>query len=357
MRSYMCCVAVLAAALAACSGNPSPDQGVEKSAKPSGTQYLRDLAQSRNIQIGAAIGKLFASDKDGEEFKAVVRREFNVITPENDLKHERVHPERNVYNFARVDSMLAFAEANGMGMRGHTLAWHRQLAPWLTNGNWTQEEAKALFVEHINSVVGHYKGRIAVWDVVNEAVNDSGALRPSFYARAVGPDYIALAFRTAAAADPQAQLYYNDYNIEGINQKSDSVYKMVKALRAAGVPIHGVGFQGHFVVDDLPPSESMRANFARFAELGLKLQFTEVDIRLRLPTTPEQLESQGEDYRAVFEVCTQTPECNAVVIWGVTDRDSWIPQTFRGTGDALLFNQRFNAKPAYFAVHNFLSGK
>jgi endo-1,4-beta-xylanase len=253
--------------------------------------------------------------------------------------------------------MLTFAEANGIAMRGHTLAWHRQLAPWLTNGNWTAEEARALLVEHINTVVGHYKGRIGVWDVVNEAVNDSGALRPSFYARAIGPDYIALAFRTAAAADPQAQLYYNDYNIEGINQKSDSVYKMVKALRAAGVPIHGVGFQGHFIVDDLPPAESMRANFARFADLGLKIQFTEVDIRMRLPATAELVESQAEDYRTVFEVCTQTPDCNAVVMWGVTDKDSWIPQTFRGMGDALLFNLRLEPKPAYFAVHNFLSGK
>ena len=356
MKPFVRGVAMVAAVLAACSGNP-PADSPEKGARPSGTQYLRDVASARKLQVGAAVGRLFTSDKAGEEFKTVLRREFNTMTPENDLKHERVQPERGVFSFARVDSMLEFAATNGMQVRGHTLAWHRQLASWLTSGTWTKEEAKRLFVEHINTVVGRYKGRIVAWDVVNEAVDDKGVLRPSFYATAIGPEYIELAFRTAAAADPQAQLFYNDYSIEGIGPKSDSVYALVKALRAAGAPIHGVGFQGHFIVDRLPPDESMMANFARFAELGLKIQFTEVDVRLRMPATAEQLESQAEDYRTVFEVCSRTPACDMVVMWGVTDKDSWIPQTFRGTGHALLFDDRYAPKPAYHAIHDFLSGR
>jgi endo-1,4-beta-xylanase len=314
--------------------------------------------RSHRMGVGTAVGSLFnRTDAAGAQYMTILAREFNVLTAENDMKFGPLRPSRDVFRFARPDSMVAFAKANNMKLRGHTLVWHNQLASWLTNGNWTRDQAIALLEEHITTVVGHYRGQFAAWDVVNESFNDGdGSLRSSFWSDRIGREYIERSFRAARAADATTPLFYNDYNIEHVGPKSDSVYAMLSDFKARGVPVDGVGFQMHFIVGALPSLSSIQQNAARFAALGLKIHITELDIRMPVPSTAQSLQTQAQNYRDVFNFCMQTPACEMLVMWGFTDRDSWIPGTFPGQGDALLFDGAFQPKPAYTAVRNLLAG-
>ena len=351
---FACAVVLTVATLAACGDDSAdPVEPVVPTPPVVDTTPLRTLADRRGLRIGTAIDRGFRlGGNDGTRFRGIVAREFNALTAENDMKHERIHPARTTYRFVSADSLVAFAEANSMRVRGHTLVWHSQLAPWLTSGTWTRDEATALLTDHIDNVVGHYRGRVVEWDVVNEPFNDNGSLRSGFWLDRVGRDYIELAFRRAAAADPNASLFLTDYNIEGVNAKSDSAFVLIRDLRARGVPIHGVGLQGHFQVGGVP--STLGANIARFAALGVKVHIVELDVRIPLPATPSLLQTQADNYREVIDVCLQSPACGLVTIWGFTDRDSWVPNTFPGWGDALPFDSFYEPKLAYWAIHNRL---
>jgi endo-1,4-beta-xylanase len=322
---------------------------------------LRVLAETRGLHmgIGAAVGSLFNStDPISPAYMKLVAQEYNVLTPENDMKFSSLHPNRATFNFARADSMVAFAKANNMKVRGHTLAWHTQIPSWVTNGTWTAAESKTLLDEHIAGVVGHYKGQLAAWDVVNEAFTDGPvALRGGFWADHIGRSYIEQAFRTAFATDPAVPLFYNDYSIEPRNPKSDSVYAMLADFKARGVPVSGIGMQMHLVVGALPNLASMSDNFARFAALGLRIHITELDLRMPVPSTAAAQAAQAQNYRDIYSLCLQQPACDMVVTWGVTDRASWVPGSFAGMGEALLFDTSLLPKSAYTAVNNLLSGK
>ena len=344
-------------------GSDGPTTPVTTPVTPSPVTYtaLRTLAASRSprIGVGAAAGALFnSSDAASPLYMSTLSREFDVLTPENEMKFSSLRPARGSFNYTRPDSMVAWAKANTMRVRGHVLAWHSQLPAWLTNGGYSSADASTLLNEHITNVVGHYKGQLAAWDVVNEAFTDSPVtLRGGFWADRLGRAYIEQAFRTAYAADSSTPLYYNDYNIEPVNAKSDSVYALLSELKRRGVPVHGVGMQMHLIAGSLPSLSSMAENFARFAALGLSIQITELDIRLALPSTSNSLATQAQNYRDVYALCLQQPACNMVVTWGVTDRASWVPGTFSGFGEALLFDASFDRKLAYIAVNNLLAGK
>ena len=355
------CIAVaVMLAGTACGGGDSKSPTQPPPVNPLDTMALRTLVQSRNLHIavGTAVGSMFGRrDAVGTQYENILAREFDVLTPENDMKFSVVQPARGTFVFARADSMVAFAKAHGMRVRGHTLAWYQQLPAWLTNGTWTPTEAAALLDDHIQHVVGHYKGQLAAWDVVNEAFNDGQAtLRQGFWATHIGRGYIEQAFRTARATDPDVPLFYNDYNIETPGAKADSVYNMLSDFKARGVPVDGVGMQMHLVAGALPLT-AMQQNFARFAALGLKIQITELDIRIPVPSSATSLATQAQNYREIFQLCLQTTACDMVVMWGFTDRESWIPGTFPGSGDALLFDASFAKKPAYQSVHDLLAGK
>jgi endo-1,4-beta-xylanase len=322
---------------------------------------LRTLAAARSprVGIGAAAGGLFnSSDAASASFMKVLAQEFDVLTPENELKFSSLRPARGTFNYARPDSMVAWAKANNMRVRGHTLAWHSQLSGWLTNGGYSSTDAALILTEHISNVVGHYKGQLAAWDVVNEAFTDSPVtLRSGFWSDKIGRGYIEQAFRAAYTADSTVPLYYNDYNIEPVNAKSDSVYALLADLKRRGVPVHGVGMQMHLIAGSLPSLSSMAENFARFAALGLKIQITELDIRLALPSTSNTVATQAQNYRDIYALCLAQPACDMVVTWGVTDRASWVPGTFSGFGEALLFDNALQPKLAYISVNNLLAGK
>ncbi len=320
------------------------------------TFALRILAQQSGIRIGSAGDRGFRwTGTDGSSFRAILGREFSVLTPENDMKFDHLHPAPATYYFAGADSLVAFAKQNQMVVRGHTLVWHQQLPRWVTSGSFSADEARQQLIDHVTTVVSHFEGNVFAWDVVNEALNDDGSLRAGYWFDHLGKSYIELAFRTARAADPDVALFYNDYNIEGVVAKSDSVYAMVKDFLARGVPINGVGLQAHFTMNGVPAT--LGANIARLAALGLKVHITELDVRVSVPSTNASLNSQAQNYHDVIATCIQNKGCELVTMWGFTDKDSWVPNTFPGQGDALPWDSFFQHKPAYRSIYNALAGR
>lgn len=314
-------------------------------------ETLRELAQARGIDIGAAVA--MRPLREDAAYADVFKREFGMTVGENAFKWNAIHPFTTRYYFDDTDAIVAFAEANGMKVRGHTLVWHQQNPTWLARKIKTRDDAIAVLKDHISTVVGRYKGKIVAWDVVNEAIDDAtGELRESPWLTAIGPDYIALAFQFAHEADPDAKLYYNDYSAEGVGGKADAVYKLVKGLKEQGVPIDGVGWQGHFQSNSF--ILNMKANGERLAELGLEVSITELDVRIPIPPTESGLAQQAKTYADVTEICLELPNCKAIVTWGFTDKYSWVPGFFAGEGAALPFDWDYKPKPAYEAIRESL---
>lgn len=183
-------------------------------------------------------------------------------------------------------------------------------------------------------------------------IEGDGSIRNTIFSRTLGTSFISQAFRLHRAADPYAKLFINDYNIEGFNAKSNALYNLVVSLLAQGVPIDGVGFQGHFIVGQVPTD--FAANMQRFANLGLDVSITELDIRMNVPPTVAYLHQQAFDYQSAFRACFEVARCTGVTVWGVTDLYSWVPSTFPGQGAALLFDESYSTKPAYYAVESIL---
>jgi endo-1,4-beta-xylanase len=270
------------------------------------------------------------------------------------MKWEVVQPERNRYDFTEADKLVAFARAHNQKVRGHTLVWHNQLPAWLTQGTWTKQELRRILRNHVKTEVRHFKGKIWAWDVVNEAIDDNAQLRDDFWLQNLGPGYIADAFRWAHRADPKAILFYNDYNIEGINAKSDRVLALVRQLQKKGVPIQGVGVQGHLSTEyDLP--NDMQANLHRFGKRGLRTAVTEADVRITLPVSPAERLAQSAGYSYMLQSCLLERSCISFTVWGFTDKYSWVPATFPGEGSANIYTEKYEAKAAYEALRRDLA--
>ena len=303
----------------------------------------------------------FTYDK---EYRKILAAEFDSVSPENQMKWDFIHPEPGVYNFGPADAIVDFAEANGQVVRGHTLLWHSQLPAWVTQGDHTDDELRAILEDHIKTVVGRYAGRIQQWDVANEIFADTWDVggvqlrQNNIFIQRLGPGIIADAFRWAHEADPSATLFLNDYAVEDWNTKSTAYYDLAKDLLAQGVPLHGFAFQAHL---DLryPFPTSLRANMQRFDDLGLETAVTELDVRFTLPEsgipTAEQLEEQADTYRGVLEACIAVEDCNSFTIWGFNDKYSWVPGFFPSQGAATVMWEDYERKPAYHALHETLA--
>jgi len=313
--------------------------------------YLRELAANHGIWIGSAV-----SDKQlGESgYRDTLKREFNLLTPENQMKWGPIHPERDRYNFIGADAIVDFAQTNGMRSHGHTLCWHNQNPDWLTDGRFTRTEMIDILRDHIHTVVGRYAGRIAIWDVVNEPIDGSGGLRETIWKNKIGPEYIDLAFQFAHEADPDAILIINDYSIEPVNNKSTTLYNLTRDLQSRQIPIHGVGFQMHLILKRALNYQSFADNIRRFASLGLEIYITEMDVRIQEPVTSADLAKQATVYRNVIEKCLSEPAFMGFQTWGFTDKYSWIPGHFEGWNDALIFDRSYKPKPAYYALREEL---
>lgn len=319
---------------------------------PPAGQRLRALAGK--FLVGYASHDNFWTLPDAATYEATAGSEFNFLTPENQLKFDATEPQQNMFTFAAGDMHVQFAQAQGMQVKGHNLVWHNQLPAWVTGGAWTAATLTAAMNNHIDNVVGHYKGKIAVWDVVNEALNDDGTLRASIWETTIGTQYIALAFQRARAADPNAILVYNDFNIETVNAKSNALFNMVSSFKQQGIPIDGVGLQMHLTSGGIDIS-SLTQNMQRFAQLGIQIYISEMDVRYPTPISTADAQAQATIYKNVLAACLQQPACKGLTTWGFTDKYSWIPGAFPGLGDALEFDANYAAKPAYFALQSGLS--
>jgi endo-1,4-beta-xylanase len=323
--------------------SPSPASAASSAASPS--PALRDLAGS--LKIGSAVG-LPQLDTDAR-YAEILAREFNSVTPENALKWGPVEPAQGTYDWSGADEIVAFAQAHGQKVRGHTLVWHNQLPGWLSDGTFTAAQLGEILKDHIATEVGRYAGKIYAWDVVNEPFADDGTWRDTIFFKTLGQGYVADALRWARAADPAAKLYINDYNIEGINAKSDAMYDLVKSLKAQGVPLDGVGFQGHYDLASPFPGD-LADNLKRFADLGVEVAFTELDARFTLPVTESALAQQATYYGQTVAACLAVSACVGVTVWGFADGYSWVPFSFPGEGAACLYDSNLAPKPAYTAV-------
>lgn len=317
-----------------------------------GQLSLRELAEQAGILVGAAVEP---DDMAWEApYNPLVVREFNVVATENVLKLGLIRKTPDRYVFGPADVIVDFAAQNGLEVRGHTLVWHEEVPQWLKVQGPNREELSALLREHIELLVGRYQGRIQHWDVLNEAIEWDGSLRDTMWLRTLGPEFMDEIFHWAHTADPDAKLFYNDFSAEGLGDKSDAVYELVKGMLERGVPIHGVGFQGHFNIEEPPDRDAVAANIERLAALGLEVQFTEVDVRIETPVTDEDLEAQAAVYWSMFSVCVENPACTAFLTWGVTDKHSWIRTHLNGYDAGLLFDDHFDPKPAYWALRDVL---
>jgi endo-1,4-beta-xylanase len=348
---------------------PPADPTASQHSAVIGKNTLRSLAEEAGIEFGVAVNTDLLANNG--KYRHIVNTQYSSVTAENVMKWEALNPAPGVYDWAAAEELIANAEANGQVVRGHTLVWHNQLPTWLTTGDYSAEELRTILENHVRKVAGHFAGRIQQWDVVNEIFNDdaAGSFRETIWYQAYedlglpGEQYVADVFRWAHQADPQALLFYNDYNLEFTGPKSNAAYAFVQKLLAAGVPIHGVGFQGH--LDTQYGFPDLQNNLERFAELGLQVALTEVDVRTfvtkkpngtytNTPADPAEGAEQVDYWVRTLEACLAVEACKSYTVWGVSDANSWIPGWFTGQGAGLLFDMHSNPKPQYEALREVL---
>ncbi|TPQ20908.1 non-reducing end alpha-L-arabinofuranosidase family hydrolase [Streptomyces sporangiiformans] len=284
---------------------------------------------------GRYFGTAVAAGRLGDStYSTILDREFNMITPENEMKWDATEPSRGSFNFGPADQIVSHATSHGQQLRGHTLVWHSQLPTWVS-GITDAATLRSVMNNHITTEMTHFKGKIHSWDVVNEAFADgSTQLRSSVFQKVLGDGFIEEAFRTARAADPAAKLCYNDYNIENwTDAKTQGVYAMVRDFKSRGVPIDCVGLQSHFGSGG--PPANFGTTLSNFAALGVDVQITELDIATAPPTA----------YANTVKACLNVSRCTGITVWGIRDSDSW-----RSADTPLLFDSGGNPKPAYDAV-------
>ncbi|KAJ8093854.1 hypothetical protein PM082_009718 [Marasmius tenuissimus] len=268
------------------------------------------------------------------------------------VKWGEIEPLPNVFNFTAADEIVEFAEGREAKIRGHNFMWHIHLAPWV-NDSLSATELDAALENHISKIMDHYRGRLYAWDVINEIISDTPAnatFKDTIWTRKFGGlDAMKKALTYAREADPQPKLYYNDYDIEGFNDKSNALYEIVKSLQKDGIPLDAVGFQSHFKLGQVPPN--VRENLQRFADLDLDVAITELDVDLGGPANASALAQQAKDYHEIVSACLAVERCVSVTVWGISDDLSWLP----GSG-ALPWDGEKQAKPAFFAMADAFKG-
>jgi endo-1,4-beta-xylanase len=312
---------------------------------------LRGLATGDHVQVGSAVTN-DALTNDAT-YSTILAQQFNSVTPENEMKWASVEAQQGVFDYSRADAIVAFAQAHGQSVRGQTLVWHSQLPNWVTSGTFTSAQLADLLHKHITDEVTHFSGQISDWDVVTEPFNDDGTLRATIWEQALGPDYIAQVLVWAHEADPQANLYINDFNIEFAGPKADAMLALVKSLKANQVPINGVGFESHLGLQFGFPT-NMQQNLARFAAVPVDIAISEADVRMILPATPDLLAQQASFFAQLMQGCLSLPQCRSFTLWEYTDKYSWVPGFFKGQGAATPWDENLQPKPAFTSLINAL---
>lgn len=331
-------------------------------------------AFKENFYIGAALSASQIEESD-TLVSSLIKKEFNSITAENMMKSMHIHPSKDTFNFELPDKFVALGEKNNMFIHGHTLIWHSQLAPFMTQII-DSTEMVSFMQNHINTIVGRYKGKINSWDVVNEALNDDGTLRNSVFLDALGEEFLALAFKLAADADPEAELFYNDYSMTN-PAKREGAIKLIKKLQESGVKVDGIGMQGHWNLET-PSIEEIEKSILDYASLGVKVAITELDITV-IPSPwnlqgadvnqnfegsefmnpypeslPDSIQTKlAERYADIFKLFLKHQDkISRVTFWGVNDGQSWKNDwPIKGrTNYPLLFDREFKPKKAYYNI-------
>lgn len=337
----------------------------------SGIPSLKEVFKN-DFQIGAALNAQQIEEKEPNAV-AFIPQQFNVVTPENIMKAEIIHPQWDKYNFDLADKIVAYGKKNNIKINGHTLIWHSQL-PAFMRGMKDADSVKQFFTNHINTVAGRYSGKVFSWDVVNEALNEDGTMRKSIFLEKLGDNFVTEAFRLTQAASPTTELYYNDYNNEQPKKRAGCI-ALIKKIQDAGVRIDGVGIQGHWQIGQVPLKD-IEESILQYSALGLKIMFTELDIEV-LPRNfqgadvnqrmennatlnpyvsglPDSVQQQlANDYENLFKLFLKYKDkIDRVTFWGVNDGQSWLNGwPVRGrTNYPLLFDRDFKPKPAFYKV-------
>lgn len=312
---------------------------------------FRESAKKHGFNTGMAIapGDIFT-----EGIIKIMQEDCNILVYENCMKWAYVHPNKKFWNWSDVDLLVKFAKENNIRIKWHTLFWHQQNPPYLST-SWTREEALAVMDEQIETIMTRYKGVISEYDVVNEMFNDDGTMRETVWYKTIGEDYIEHALVKAHEVDPDAKLYLNEYtNEEKGNPKADAMFNFVKKLKEKGVPIDGVGMQLHLDVTIPCDEEAIRANLKRYEELGIDISFSELDVRIPVTNAEQYEEEQENMYRMLYGLACEFSNVKSVILWGVTDKHSWIPAFAPGKGNALLYDKQMQQKPVYKTVKKLL---
>jgi endo-1,4-beta-xylanase len=304
--------------------------------------------------IGASVGINLM--KNNAPYTGIVTKEYNSITTENAMKFVALHPSQNTYTWNDADYLVTYAQANNKRLHGHTLNWYQALPSWVTNFAGDSTAWENMLKDHIQTVVTHFKGKVASWDVVNEAFNDDGTIRNSIWVQHLGADYVARCFQYANAADPAALLFYNDYGHEYSFAKRTAINSMLASFKTRGIPIHGTGMQFHMTLGSTDANITAAINSA--IATGLKVHISELDIRLNssksqtFPFTTALATQQSDRYQFVIKTYKSIPAAQqyGITTWNVTDADSWIP-SWQGAPDyPLPFDANYQRKAAYRGI-------
>jgi endo-1,4-beta-xylanase len=312
---------------------------------------LQSLYSFSDFPIGVAIDvdELFYNSK----YYDIAVNQFNSVTPGNIFKPSYLHPSENYFDWLEADKLVEFCQSNNKRLHGHTLIWHNQLPDWINNFQGNQSEWDLMFKEHIQTICNHFKGEITSWDVVNEAFNDNGTLRNTIWKQNIGSSYIEKAFRYAHEADPDALLFYNDYDIALNETKRKAILSLLNNLRQRGVHIDGIGMQMHISIVH-PENKQIATAFKEISDNDFKIHLSEVDISVNplsknIEPSNELFERQANKLASITLLYKEIPYRYqyGITFWGVSDSDSWIREYFNRDDYPLLFDDNYYPKPAY----------
>ncbi|MBN1529332.1 MAG: endo-1,4-beta-xylanase [Thermoleophilaceae bacterium] len=296
--------------------------------------------------LGAAVS--WDLMRSSRPYRRLFLAHYRALTPENVMKMDSMAPAPDRLHFTEADGLVRWARRHDVAVHGHALVWGKQLPAWMSGRDWEPGELRSWLESYVKAVVGHFRGRVDDWDVVNEPLAANGSLRRNLWLREIGPGYVADALRWAREANPRARLYVNEFNIEGRSRKTRGMLALLKGLRGDGVPLDGLGLQTHLTTSFNPGRAELRATMRRYAALGLAVDVSEMDVAAA-PGRRDALE-QARIYRRVAAACRDLPACGRFTTWGFTDASTWLGTAQR----PLPFSAAGEPKPAWRAIRSAL---
>lgn len=308
---------------------------------------FKQAAKTHGFNSGMAIT---AGDILDPATVKIIQKDCNILVYEDSMKWVNLRPNKTFWNWSDIDSLVKFANQNKMQVKWHTLFWHQQNSPFVSS-SWTREQALAMMDEHIEKIMTRYKGKISEYDVVNEMFEEDGSMRRNIWYKTIGSDYIEHALIKAHQIDPNAKLFLNEFNNEEKGHpKADAMFNFVKDLKERGIPVDGVGMQLHLDATLNYSEEAVRQNVQRYNDLGVEVSFSEVDVRIPVDNPAAYEKAQENLYIMLYKMACDMPCITSFITWGVSDKHSWVPFTFTGSGNALLYDKELKPKPVYNAI-------